>query len=54
MCRFIGMTGYPTAMTQMLISEFDLDVTFSYAHCRLLEACLTDDVLPLAQKRGSV
>jgi L-galactose dehydrogenase len=52
MCRLIGMTGYPTAMTRRVISEFDLDVTVSYAHCTLLDACLTDDVLPLAQERG--
>jgi L-galactose dehydrogenase len=52
MCRFIGMTGYPTAMTRRVISAFDLDVTPTYAHCTLLDACLTDDVLPLAQERG--
>ena len=52
MCRLIGMTGYPTAMTRRVISEWDLDVTLSYAHCTLLDACLTDDVLTLAQERG--
>jgi L-galactose dehydrogenase len=52
MCRFIGMTGYPIAMTRRVISEFDLDVTLSYAHCTLLDACLTNDVLPLARERG--
>jgi len=52
MCRLIGMTGYPTVMIRRVISEFDLDVTLSYAHCTLLDACLTDDVLPLAQERG--
>src|SRR5512133_1028954 len=52
MCRFIGMTGYPTTMTRRVISAFDLDVTLTYAHCTLLDACLTDDVLPLAQERG--
>jgi aryl-alcohol dehydrogenase-like predicted oxidoreductase len=52
MCRLIGMTGYPTAMTRRVIIEFDLDVALSYAHCTLLDACLTDDVLPLAQERG--
>jgi L-galactose dehydrogenase len=52
MCRLIGMTGYPTATTLRVISEFDLDVTLSYAHSTLLDACLTDDVLPLAQERG--
>ena len=51
MCRLIGMTGYPTAMTRRVMSEYDLDVTLSYAHCTLLDACLTDDVLPLAQER---
>jgi L-galactose dehydrogenase len=52
MCRLIGMTGYPTAMTRRVISEFDLDVTLSYAHCTLLDGCLTEDVLPLARERG--
>ena len=52
MCRFIGMTGYPTAMTRRVMTECDLDVTLSYAHCTLLDACLADDVLPLAQERG--
>jgi L-galactose dehydrogenase len=52
MCRFIGMTGYPTAMTRRVMSEFDLDVTLSYAPCTLLDACITDAVLPLAQERG--
>ena len=51
MCRLIGMTGYPTAMTRRVMNEFDLDVTLSYAHCTLLDACLTDDVLPLARER---
>jgi L-galactose dehydrogenase len=51
MCRFIGMTGYPTAMTRRVMTECDLDVTLSYAHCTLLDACLTDEVLPLAQER---
>jgi L-galactose dehydrogenase len=52
MCRFIGMTGYPTAMTRRVISEFDLDVTLSYAHGTLLDDCVTDEVLPLAKERG--
>ena len=52
MCRFIGMTGYPAAMTRRVISEFDLDVTLSYAHGTLLDDCLTDEVLPLAKERG--
>ena len=51
MCRFIGMTGYPTAMTRRVMTECDLDVTLSYAHCTLLDACLADEVLPLAQER---
>ena len=51
MCRFIGMTGYPTAMTRRVMTECDLDVTLSYAHCTLLDTCLTDEVLPLAQER---
>ena len=52
MCRFIGMTGYPTAMTRRVMSECDLDVTLSYAHCTLLDGCLADEVIPLADERG--
>jgi L-galactose dehydrogenase len=52
MCRFIGMTGYPTAMARRVMSECDLDVTLSYAPCTLLDACITDAVLSLAQERG--
>ncbi|HEX6761153.1 MAG TPA: aldo/keto reductase [Propionibacteriaceae bacterium] len=52
MCRFIGMTGYPTAMTRRVMTECDLDVTLSYAHCTLLDACLDTLLLPLAEERG--
>ena len=52
MCRFIGMTGYPTAMTRRVITECDLDVTLSYAHSTLLDECLATDVLPVAEERG--
>ena len=52
MCRFIGMTGYPTATIRRVMSECDLDVTLSYAHCTLLDDCLTDEVLPMAKERG--
>jgi L-galactose dehydrogenase len=51
-CRFIGMTGYPTAMTRRVMSECDLDVTLSYAHSTLLDDCLARDVLPFAKERG--
>ena len=52
MCRFIGMTGYPTAMTRRVMIECDLDVTLSYAHNTLLDDCLTTEIIPLAQQRG--
>ena len=52
MCRFIGMTGYPTAMTRKVMTECDLDVTLSYAHNTLLDDCLTTEIVPLAQERG--
>ena len=52
LCRFIGMTGYATAMTQRVITERDLDVTLSFAHCTLLDDCLATEVLPLAKQRG--
>jgi aryl-alcohol dehydrogenase-like predicted oxidoreductase len=52
MCRFIGMTGYPTAMTRRVMTECDLDVTLSYAHCTLLDDCLATEVLPVAKERG--
>jgi L-galactose dehydrogenase len=51
MCRFIGMTGYPTAMTRRVMTECDLDLTLSYAHSTLLDDCLSTEVLPLAQQR---
>src|ERR1700733_13181933 len=31
-CRFIGMTGYPTATLCRAIEQTDLDVVLSYAH----------------------
>jgi L-galactose dehydrogenase len=34
------------------MSECDLDVTLSYAHCTLLDGCLPDEVIPLADERG--
>jgi L-galactose dehydrogenase len=52
LCRFIGMTGYPTAMTRRVIAECDLDVTLSYAHCTLLDDSLATEILPLAEERG--
>ena len=52
LCRFVGMTGYPTAMTRRVMSECDLDVTISYAHATLLDDCLTTEILPLAAERG--
>jgi L-galactose dehydrogenase len=52
LCRFIGMTGYPTAMTRRVMTECDLDVTLSYAHCTLLDDCLATEILPLAEERG--
>jgi aryl-alcohol dehydrogenase-like predicted oxidoreductase len=52
LCRFIGMTGYPTAMTRRVITECDLDVTLSYAHSTLLDDCLATQILPLAEERG--
>jgi L-galactose dehydrogenase len=51
LCRFIGMTGYPTAMTRRVMTECDLDVTLSYAHCTLLDDCLATEVLPVAEER---
>jgi aryl-alcohol dehydrogenase-like predicted oxidoreductase len=52
MCRFIGMTGYPAAMTRRVMTECDLDVTLSYAHFTLLDDCLATEILPLAEERG--
>jgi L-galactose dehydrogenase len=51
-CRFIGMTGYPTAMTRRVMTECDPDVTLSYAHFTLLDDCLATEILPLAEERG--
>jgi L-galactose dehydrogenase len=52
LCRFVGMTGYPTAMTRRVMTECDLDVTLSYAHCTLLDDSLVAEILPLAEERG--
>jgi L-galactose dehydrogenase len=52
LCRFIGMTGYPTTMTRRVMTECDLDVTLSYAHCTLLDDSLVTEILPLAEERG--
>jgi aryl-alcohol dehydrogenase-like predicted oxidoreductase len=51
-CRFIGMTGYPTAMTRRVMAECDLDVVLSYAHSTLLDESLAAEVQPLATERG--
>lgn len=34
------------------MTECDLDVTLSYAHCTLLDDCLVTEILPLAEERG--
>ena len=39
-CRFIGMTGYPTAALGRAIEQTDLDVVLSYGHSTLLDTCL--------------
>jgi L-galactose dehydrogenase len=51
-CRFIGMTGYPIASLRRVIQETDLDVALSYAHSTLLDSCLQQSLLPLANERG--
>ncbi len=51
-CRFIGMSGYPVHTLRRAISETDLDVVLSYSHSTLLDQCLQDRLLPLAQDRG--
>jgi L-galactose dehydrogenase len=51
-CRFIGMTGYPIATLRRVIEETDLDVVLSYAHHTLLDSCLKQRLLPLAESRG--
>ena len=51
-CRFVGMTGYPVPTLRRVIEQTDLDVVLSYAHSTLLDSCLQQDLLPLAQERG--
>jgi L-galactose dehydrogenase len=51
-CRFIGVTGYPIAALRRVIRETDLDVALSYAHSTLLDSCLQQSLLPLANERG--
>jgi len=50
-CRFIGMSGYPMHTLRRAISETDLDVVLSYSLSTLLDQCLQDRLLPLAQER---
>lgn len=50
-CRFIGMTGYPMHTLRRAISETELDVILSYSHYTLLDQCLPERLLPLAQQR---
>lgn len=52
-CRFIGMTGYPTAALRRAMQETNLDVILSYAHFTLLDSCLRTSLLPTAQERGT-
>jgi aryl-alcohol dehydrogenase-like predicted oxidoreductase len=51
-CRFIGATGYPIAALRRVILETDLDVVLSYAHSTLLDSCLQQSLLPVANERG--
>jgi len=51
-CRFIGMTGYPTAALRRAIEETELDVVLSYSHATLLDSCLPTSLLPVADERG--
>jgi L-galactose dehydrogenase len=51
-CRYIGMTGYPTAALRTAITATDLDVVLSYAHYTLLDSCLATKLLPVARRRG--
>ena len=51
-CRFIGMTGYPTAALRRAIEATELDVVLSYAHNTLLDSCLQRSLLPVAEARG--
>jgi L-galactose dehydrogenase len=51
-CRFIGMSGYPMATLRRAITETELDVVLSYAHNTLLDQCLQDRLLPVADERG--
>ena len=51
MCRFIGMTGYPTATLRAAVESVDLDVVLTYAHHTLLDTCLQTTLLPHARRR---
>lgn len=50
--RFIGMSGYPMKALQRVIAETDVDVVLSYSHATLLDQCLTERLVPLADERG--
>ncbi len=50
--RFIGMSGYPIKTLQRAITETDIDVVLSYSHATLLDQCLTERLVPVAEERG--
>jgi L-galactose dehydrogenase len=50
-CRYIGMTGYPSAAMRRVMTEVELDVLLTYAHGTLLDNSISD-LQPLADDRG--
>lgn len=50
--RFIGVTGFPTALLSETIEANDLDVTLSYCHGNLLNGRMDSDLAPIVKAKN--
>jgi len=51
-CRFIGMTGYPVKTFRRVLEETPVDVILTYGKGTLLDDSISDELLPVARRRG--
>jgi len=51
-CRYIGMTGYPSAAMAKAMQETQLDVLLTYSHATLLDDTLERELAPIAADNG--
>lgn len=52
-CRFIGVSGYPLYALEYVMEARDLDVVMSYCHYCLFNTQLVEQLLPVAERRGT-